>query len=315
MAAPAEDVWEALLDNYDRALRVAHRRCGSRDEVQDCVQEAIARVAGMKVVDVERAGPLLSTVVSNLAVDGYRRRTRDAEIASRIGLQSTVEPAHEETFCDAEEARWLWSRRLLLTEQDRTVLEMRVAGHSISESAALLGISYKAAENALGRARSKLRTLWRATAALIALLWGLGRRPGAATVVVPVLVAVAAGLALPGPRGGDAPVPFASVPSDTLRQHNLAAATAPTAPTSDVRPSAVGRPASDARPTARATPPARAVSRTRPVNGGAVQIGEAGIDRRHEDETFQQTLERCVQRGIVVRPDRVECRESPSAED
>jgi len=65
---------------------------------------------------------------------------------------------------------WLWSRRLALSAQDRRVFELRAQSKAVPHIADELGLTYKAAENALGRARAHLRAAWRATAALLGLL-------------------------------------------------------------------------------------------------------------------------------------------------
>lgn len=64
---PSELLWAALLDNRERALRVARARCADPHDAEDCAQEALARVAAMPSVDLDRIGSLVTAVVSNLA--------------------------------------------------------------------------------------------------------------------------------------------------------------------------------------------------------------------------------------------------------
>jgi RNA polymerase sigma-70 factor (ECF subfamily) len=147
VSTESEQLWSAIVDNRERAVRVAMARCARRDDVDDCVQEAITRVAGMKDVDVDRVGPLLTAVVSNLAAD--RQRARGVALRHQHRVLSTPVPAPEDQVCEAAEARWLWAQRAALPEQDRRAFELRAQGRGVAEVARELGITYKAAENAL----------------------------------------------------------------------------------------------------------------------------------------------------------------------
>ena len=73
------ELWAALLAERDRAERVARARCRSRQDAEDCAQEAMARVAAMPDVDLTRIGPLISTVVAHLAVDTHRYAARQCQ--------------------------------------------------------------------------------------------------------------------------------------------------------------------------------------------------------------------------------------------
>lgn len=215
MTAAPDDVWEALLGSRDRAMRVARARCADPHEAEDCVQEALVRIAAMPNVDISRIGPLVSTVVARLAVDGHRARGRSTRLAGKLRSLDRAAPSPEEDVCDFAEARWLWSLRESLSDQDRRALELRIAGRSVTESAEDLGVTYKAAENSLRRARSRLRTAWAATAALIGVLWV--RRPAipaTALAAAPVAFLAAATLAVLSPA--QAPTPAAPVNGPTI---------------------------------------------------------------------------------------------------
>lgn len=312
-------VWAALLQQRGRALRVARARCTSAQDAEDCVQEAMLRVAAMREVDLDRVGPLLSTVVANLAVDGHRARARAATAHARLQGWRRTEPPVDEQVCDEHEARWLWSRRGGLGTQDRRVLELRAQGLTVTETADALGLTYKAAEASLTRARSRLKGIWRAAGGLFGILWWRPERQLRVAAVAAVATASAVlTLGVPGPdAAGQGPSPQAPatgpvqpasvdlpVRPDTARpaqeQPRPAAAVAP-------REAARPQPATASSPP---TPSLREFS-TGPVDvAGVVRTdGEVRTWSEHEDETFVESLERCLEKGAIVTPYHVECRE------
>jgi RNA polymerase sigma-70 factor (ECF subfamily) len=302
---PDGRVWDAVLAQRPRAERVARARCASADDVEDCVQEAMARVAAMPDLDLARIGPLVTVVVANLAADACRRRARTARTAARVWRSSVHVPAHDDEICDRYEARWLRSRMDALPAQDRRSLELRAAGLPVGEIAERLGVTYKAAEHALGRARQGMRAVWRATAALAGLLWGARVRavartaPGlaAAALATACLGSVLAQPAEPPPGGSAAGDAF-------LTRH--APPTAPRTVPAPRRPRAV--PGGGAGPTAQGVAgPARSTrAAVAPVSVGVVRYGGLSEEHRDHHETPQQTVERCL-RHVTVAVDHVEC--------
>lgn len=309
MSSGRDHVWSALLSERDRALRVAAARCGTREEAEDVVQEAFARIAAMPDVDVGRVGPLLSSVIGNLAVDGHRSRSRAVRAQHR--LLHPAPPVPEEVVCDRAEAQWLWTQRTELSPQDRRMLELRTAGLTLPESAEHLGITYRAAENALGRARRRLRAAWRATAALLGVLWT--RRSGkAAGVAAAVPAALAAALALvvvphASARLGQVPPAAEGLHAvhATLTRDAASAGPAPKARAS-ARPRAPG--ALAAAPAA--SPASRVVARTPAVRAGRVEVGPVPVTQRYPDESLVESVRRCVENGVSVDPTRLGCRPS-----
>ena len=308
MDARREDVWAALVDNRERAMRVALSRCGSREEVDDCVQEAMTRVAAMPDVDVARIGQLLTAVVSNLAVDAHRARSRAIQNLHRV--VPPPQPGPDEVVCDVAEARWLWAQRGKLAERDRRVLDLRVANRSVGEAARELGITYKSAEHALARARGFLRAAWRATAALAGILWGSRLRrsvagpavalsPAALSLVL-ALTIVASG-ALGSDRGAGA---ARMIPADSAA---LSAASPAVLRASRAAPAAA-RAAGAARPGTRpSSPRERTVVRTREVRAHGLHVYPGGVTRSSENETVLESAERCLRDGPIVTTTYVGC--------
>jgi RNA polymerase sigma factor (sigma-70 family) len=307
-----DELWAALLENRERATRVALARCGDGQEAEDIVQEALARVAAMPNVDLDRIGPLLSAVVGNLAVDAHRRRARTGRLEVRLSGRRADGEQPDEAVCDAAEARWLWSLREGLAARERDVLELRIAGRSVGQAAADLGVSYKAAENALGRARARLRAAWAATAAVISVL--LGRRPGRQPVVV---LAVAPVVAI-----GAAVLPWSAWPADGAPATGSAAPAADAAaaleparvavPEPTLQPGVMRPDAASQQPllppaAPSPTPTERVVS-TKPLQVSAVDVAPAAVERREPSESFLDTTMRCLRDGPVVTPQYVGCR-------
>lgn len=307
MADGREQVWSALLAHRDRAVRVAAARCGSREEAEDVVQEAFARIAAMPDVDVDRIGPLLSSVVANLAADLHRARTRASRHRHR--LLHPVPPVPEDVVCEKAEARWLWTQRAGLSAQDRRVLELRAAGYTLPESAAQLGITYRAAENALGRARRHLRAVWRATAGLLGAAWArrAGRAAGVASAV-PAAVVLALSLGVL-PYASSAPGGGVTGPSQAVRAvhaTNTADHAATAATHSPRRLSTSRSSAPRARPTAGASA-GTLIGRTPVVRAGRAEIGPVPVTRNRGDETLAQTLRHCVDAGVSISLTRLGC--------
>jgi RNA polymerase sigma-70 factor (ECF subfamily) len=310
VGARREDVWAALLDNRERATRVALARCGSRDEVEDCVQEAMTRVAAMPDVDVARVGQLLTAVVSNLAADAHRARSRAVRNLHRV--VPPPQPGPEEQVCDVAEAKWLWAQRGSLQEHDRRVLDLRLAERSVGDAARELGITYKSAEHALARARGCLRAAWRATAALAGVLWGSRLRRAVSSPAValsPAALTFVMALAIGAAGGLDSNVSAGTErmsPADAVSQPAAHGAAPPTARSS----LPVGVVRRRAGPAVRPAPQReRTVARTPELEAGGLRVPSRPVTHSRDDETFLESTERCLREGPVVTPGYIGCPE------
>lgn len=305
-----QQLWDAVLAERGRAERVARARCASPQDAEDCVQEAMARVVAMPAVDRTRIGPLLATVTAHLAADTHRLRSRATRAEPRLRAWATAPVPPEDVVCDAEEARWLWTRRDALGAQDREVLELRAQGRTVAETAEELGLTYKATEASYTRARAKMRAIWRATAAAIGILCGRPRRCSAATKPAYVAVATVA-LAFVLLPGASEPSPIAPVGPP-----RAAPPTAPALITSDADvardpvalPTAGGSVRDGRRPVA-AGPAGerRQIARRESTRLGVVSVGGTTVTNEREQEDLGQTLERCVREGLVVSLTEIDC--------
>jgi RNA polymerase sigma-70 factor (ECF subfamily) len=147
-------------------LAVARRRCASAEDAEDCVHEAMLRVAQFAGLDPARVEALLTSVVTRLAVDMHRARARAQRYQPRLLHVPEQQEPPDEAALDAAEARWLAAQMEQLPARERDVLRRRVAGHSVSETAALLSLSYKSVESAFTRARGRMR-MWAAAGSLL----------------------------------------------------------------------------------------------------------------------------------------------------
>lgn len=147
-----------------RLIALATRMLASPHQAEDAVQDGLASVwVARHRLDPDRpVGPFLTTVVLNKCRDRLRKR----KAARFFGLESDPEtlaivddgPDPQEIAIQRQELR------MLLEEIERLPIRLREAlilvsidGRSQAEAAELLGVSEKAIETRIYRARQKLR--------------------------------------------------------------------------------------------------------------------------------------------------------------
>lgn len=302
----------ALLEEKDRAWRVARSRAHGTLDPEDLVQEAWVRILEMDHVDLERIGSLVSTVISNLAADEFRRDTRRRRAMPRLILTSEQVGAFEDAVCERAWGTWLNDQTTRLSRRDAEVLRLRVDAVPNRGIAERLGMSVKAVESALDRARRQMRAIAKAAAGALAILIAPRERHGreAATLgVLTVASSAFAFIALPHSTPIEAPPAIAvHVTHDRLAEGVPGAGpylAAGERSTSESRPSSTG-----VVFTGRDTP---SVATVPGVATPLVQVGPSSVDREHEEETFLDTVQRCLEEGLIVEPTHVECRERPAS--
>jgi len=206
--------WDRLAGVREPAIRAVHARVPRPEEAEDLVHEALLRLAARPGLDTGDPACLRSLVVTTacgLAIDGWRRERRRERLLDRLGAGLGAAPSAEMRVADRSEAAWLAAGLPDLGSLERAAILHAADGEPVGEIARLLGVGYKAAENALGRARRKLRLRAAAVAiALASLLRRLASHPEApqAALLAPVLVAI-----LLGPGAWHASGPAASAPA------------------------------------------------------------------------------------------------------
>ena len=303
--------WRLVLPHREQLLRIARRRVPSREDAEDVVATAMVRTVEHPRLDESRVGAFLCTTVVRLAVDVHRDRARQLAVGVRDATRALPHTPIEDTVCDSAEARWLAALLSDLPVREREVLAARVAGLSAQEVAAHLGLTAKSTENAFTRVRRRAHGLVAATLGGVGFAVAHGRRAARpALAAVPVAAITALGLAVvtvaTAPPGAEQAVPFAA------GAVGATAPRAPLAPVSVVRPATpAARPAPSpavvaarvpVRPAVRPAPARTEIRVPTVVDKDVVSPGGVAIERRHEDESFRESVLRCVRDLDVSQP-------------
>jgi RNA polymerase sigma-70 factor, ECF subfamily len=143
-----------------RLHRYCARMVGSAFEGEDVVQEALAKAAEAlpTIGRIERPESWLFRIAHNVALDALRHRKRQAASRSRINLADLADASAAADVRVAAAASLATLLRLPVAQRSSVVL-MDVLGHSLAETAEILGVSLAAVKAALHRARARLREL------------------------------------------------------------------------------------------------------------------------------------------------------------
>jgi len=148
--------WDLVLPYRERLLRIALRRLPTREDAEDCVQEALIRVAYADALDPARVGHDLTAALARLCAETALAAAGQRALTRLRCEQRDAAP--EDDICDQAEAGWIRQNVVSrLTVRQRDVLEARADGLSTREVARRLNITGKAAESALTRARNRIR--------------------------------------------------------------------------------------------------------------------------------------------------------------
>lgn len=312
-----ESRWRAVAPLRLMLVRVGLAQGVSREDAEDAAQEALLRAVTADNLDMTRVEAWLTRVTQRLCVDRHRQRARDERLQRRMAAADALCPSAEDAICDQALGAWALRHADLLAPRERDVLFARAEGHDAAATARILGLTYKSAESAYTRARAKMRATVRSALGALGLLRLVRhRRVGpaiAAAAPVGVLLAVQAQLGLLAPGDADSPAEHqrpirpvssagpAELTGPSVRTSSDRALASSTAPQPGDRP-----PAARA---ARSAPSRQDVIKTEPVRVGPVHHDGAGASWRHQDETLEETLQRCVAKGVEITPQRIGCRE------
>lgn len=104
-----QQVWQDIVRHRDRLLALTRKRLPTRQDAEDCVQEAMIRTAACPGLDLARVGPFLTTVALRQVTDFYRAQHRQQTLVRRA--QSVLPPVFpEDDVCDAAFGHWLLER-------------------------------------------------------------------------------------------------------------------------------------------------------------------------------------------------------------
>jgi RNA polymerase sigma-70 factor (ECF subfamily) len=205
-----------LLTHWPAMVRACERVVASREDAEDCASEAL--VAALRrggLGDVRNEEAWLVSVAKRKAIDVVRGDVRGRKRAARIAGEHPIDAADAaEAVLDQAEARWLAQQsRALLAPAAAEVLEAVADGHSIADAADRLGMTKRAAESHLHRARAALRTAWTATLGVLSWLAGArrwGQTAPAAALAAGLILSLSPGLGAAGPSGISVPSPLTS---------------------------------------------------------------------------------------------------------
>jgi RNA polymerase sigma-70 factor (ECF subfamily) len=200
----SEHRWDMLMRHRDVALGVVLRATGSLAEAEDCVHDAMLRLARRSDLDPARVRSLLIRTALHIAIDHRRAAAREQAALVRLGGGAGGEAVSpEQTVAQRADVARVLAAVDSLPRRERQVMFLRLMGLDVAETAARLGISPKSVEGAFTRARARLRLLFGGL-----LGWLAGRLRRIASPHREVAATTAAALLLTGPpwgTGGDEP--------------------------------------------------------------------------------------------------------------
>jgi RNA polymerase sigma-70 factor (ECF subfamily) len=143
-----------------RLHRYCARMVGSAIDGEDVVQEALAKAAEAlsNAGAIEKPESWLFRIAHNAALDALRRRKRQAAARSDIDLADLADPGAAADARVAAASSLAIFLRLSATQRSSVVL-MDVLGHSLAETAEILGASIPTIKAALNRGRARLREI------------------------------------------------------------------------------------------------------------------------------------------------------------
>jgi RNA polymerase sigma-70 factor (ECF subfamily) len=150
---------EIVVRHGPFALRVAARLVCDRSLAEDLVQEAFVRAwaqAGRFDPRRARFTTWLYRIITNLCID-QRRRIRPQALDGRLDPVDPAAGAQERVELDEQERALMQALEDLPVRQRAAVTLVYDEGLSGAEAASVLGISAKALERLLARARAHLR--------------------------------------------------------------------------------------------------------------------------------------------------------------
>lgn len=304
--------WVLVAPFHDRALRVARTRTRSWSDAEDLANEALIRAVRVPELAEATLPGLISTITIRLATDLHRREAAARRLEGRCAADPSGELGEE--VCDRSEATWLSGQLAHLKANEREVILHRAAGHTVASTAQGMGMTYKAVESAYTRARVQLRKSWQAT--LGAILFGSAGLRRVVTRSQPVLTVQTAAwftLCLVAPLIATIDVPR---PSQSLGDDGIVVTDPVPAWTAGARglPRAAAKLKSvrHDRTVASVPPDGTTIVRTGPVGDQRVVQGGASVERRDPDRPFLEQVGDCVDNGVIVRPDYIDCAPDPS---
>ena len=183
--------WSLIAAHRERLMRIALRRCATREDAEDIVSEAMVRAATFEDLDESRLEQFLTTVTIRLCADLHRESARRGRAFVKLAGDPQVEDGPEEYLVAATDHAVLGTAFAALPDRQRAVLADRAHGLSVTQIAGRHALSYKAVESALARARGALRAALASTLGAAVLAARALKPRRIATVAIPAVAALA----------------------------------------------------------------------------------------------------------------------------
>ncbi|MDF6018603.1 sigma-70 family RNA polymerase sigma factor [Streptomyces sp. JH34] len=169
--------WELIWSHRDELLELARARSSSAEEAEDAVQEAMIRAVEDPEVQYGRVRSRLRLATVRACADRRRQVARDQELSETLSAAPAEPFLVEEGACDRAEARWLADRSAeLLPARQAQALRLQAQDLDVGQVARTMGLSYRATESLLARARRSLRNVLAGSLTLAAAVWTCARR-------------------------------------------------------------------------------------------------------------------------------------------
>ena len=293
-----------LLGHWRTMVRACRGLLDSVEDAEDCASKALLQALAVPGLPPANPEAFLVRVAKRRAADELRTKVRGRRRAISLAAHSDAHVVDiAENIVDRAEARWLDDLSRSLPDDTQAVLRTLAEGATPAETAVQLGMTKRAVESHLLRARRALKATWRQTLAIVGLLWAA--RPSLRPA--PLVTAAAAAALV---------VPLAPWHSDAARVDPFARAElqAQRVAVAEVTPAVATR-ATTARATAvttahrsravRVTPPgqARVIAK---VDSPAGTVVRASREEHGRDGSVVEDTVACVQ-NLTVTARRIGC--------
>jgi len=154
---------EFLRQHLRRIFLLIYRIVGRVEDAQDLAQETFIKALQRRdqLREMDKAGPWLSRIASNTAIDHLRRHGRQAAFPIEdlaIPLRAPAELDPEQQLLSAERTRGLQDGLNRLTQRERVALVLRdVEDLPVEEVAAVLNCGKATVRSHIANARVKFR--------------------------------------------------------------------------------------------------------------------------------------------------------------
>ncbi|HEY7031796.1 MAG TPA: sigma-70 family RNA polymerase sigma factor [Thermomicrobiales bacterium] len=150
-----------LYERYsDPIFRHCYRRLGNRADAEDATILVFQRaLANLKSFNGDSLRPWLFTIANNVIADHYRNRWPTASLDAAFDVHDPA-PDPETTAVQADRRRSLQTYLCQLPPDQQRAIELRLAGMTGPEIAAVLDCPHEPVRALLLRATKRLRTLF-----------------------------------------------------------------------------------------------------------------------------------------------------------